>query len=532
MVQRDMSRFQRWMSMALWIGLCPGLGAAGAQALGDEPCPPAAVAASTSGATVLGDGTPGSVMTAEIQAALDLGGPIVFDVGAAPVTIVLDSELVVTRGSVLDGGGLVTLDGGGAHRVLLITNPMNLTYSVTLQHLGIRNGATPSESGAGINKPTGGPWQAVSLSLVDCWFDDNVAVATAQDGGGGALYAVGMDRVAVAGSTFTNNRGSNGGALYSLGSRVVEITGSTFTGNRATGTNGNPGSGGNGGAIGIDGAERTVSLCEVRIEDSQVNAFGAGFFSVMYDDLSSTTFERVTFENNVNPLDTFGFAGGAYLQGGPFAIRDTSFLANAARGVGALFLGPGASGEIVNSTFHGNVARTSLAGGLAIDDSVQVSIVNSTIAENQAPCDVCFAAGISNGAANGITLKNTLLADNVGGNELNPWNIRFPVADGGGNMQFPRFRPNGQEDTAATPTVLWCNPMLEAPARNGGPTKTMALPAASPAVDGGVATGAPSTDQRGFPRDTMIDIGAFERTAVFVDGFESGDTGGWSSAIP
>lgn len=500
-------------------------------AAGGPVCTPAAVTATTAGATILGNGTPGSVSTADIQAALDLGGPILFDVGAAPVTIQLDAELVVTQQSVLDGGGLVTLDGNG-HRVVLITNPMNLTYTVTLQNLGIRGGTTPTESGAGIYKPTGGPWQAVSLDVVGCRFEDNVAIATAQDGGGGAIYAVGMDRVAIADSTFVNNRGSNGGAVYSLGSKTVAITGSDFTASRATGTNGNPGSGGNGGAIGIDGGERTVTLCDVRIEDGLANAFGAGFFTVMYDTLSLTRFDGVTFENNVNPLDDFGFAGGAYLQGGPFSIHHSSFLNNAARGVGALFLGPGASGEIVNSTFQGNVARASLAGGLAIDDTVQVAITNSTIAENQAPCDVCFAAGISNSAANGITLKNTVLADNVGGNEFNPWNIRFPVTDGGGNMQFPRFRPNGQEDPAATPTVIWQDPMLQAPAMNGGPTATMALPGSSPAVDAGVSAGAPIIDQRRFPRDAQIDIGAFEITALFTDGFESGNTTAWSSTTP
>ncbi|MEM9557661.1 MAG: choice-of-anchor Q domain-containing protein [Acidobacteriota bacterium] len=495
---------------------------------GDAGCVPAAVPASTTGATVLGNGTPGSVTTAQIQAALNAGGPIVFDLGPNPVTIALDAELVATRAAVLDGGGLVTLDGGGARRVLRIDNPSNLTYTLTLQHLGIRGGATPGGSGAGVYKPSGGPWQAVSLDVVGCWFEDNIAITTAQDDGGGALYAVGMDRVAIDGSSFIGNRGSNGGAVYSLGSKTLEITGSVFDDNRATGTDGNPGNGGNGGALGVDGAERTVRLCDVRIENSRANAFGAGFFSVMYDAASLTRFEAVTFAGNVNPSDTFGFAGGAYLQGGPFEIERSSFVGNAARGVGALFLGPGASGTIVNSTFQGNIARASLAGGLSIDSSVTVSIVNSTIVENEAPCDVCFAAGISNSAGNGITLQNTILADNVGGNVFNPWNIRHPVADGGGNLQFPRERPNGQQEPAATPTVLWLDPQLDPPAMNGGPTPTMALPATSPAVDAGVSAGAPPIDQRGVARDALVDIGAYELGVLFADGFETGDLTAWS----
>ena len=54
------------------------------------------------------------------------------------------------------------------------------------------------------------------------------------------------------------------------------------------------------------------------------------------------------------------------------------------------------------------------------------------------------------------------------------------------------------------------NPKLAALANNGGPTKTMALPKGSPAIDAGVTAGAPATDQRGKPRDAKPDVGAYE----------------------
>jgi hypothetical protein len=49
-------------------------------------------------------------------------------------------------------------------------------------------------------------------------------------------------------------------------------------------------------------------------------------------------------------------------------------------------------------------------------------------------------------------------------------------------------------------------------ADNGGPTRTIALLAGSPAIDAGDITAAPFTDQRGFPRPagSAPDIGAFE----------------------
>ncbi len=57
------------------------------------------------GPTLLGNGTPGSVTTAAIQAALNAGGPIRFNVGAAPTTITLTATLVINRAVVLDGAG-------------------------------------------------------------------------------------------------------------------------------------------------------------------------------------------------------------------------------------------------------------------------------------------------------------------------------------------------------------------------------------------------------------------------------------------
>ena len=502
--------------------------AAGSVPLPD--CPPAATAVALVAPTVLGNGTPGSVTTAAIQAALDAGGHITFDVGPGPVTLELDAELVVSRETVLDGAGAVTLSGGDTHRVLLITNPANAVYTLTLQNLGIAHGATPGASGAGVYKPSGGPWQAVSLVAVNCDFTDNVAIAVEQDGGGGAIYAIGMDEVIVQGSTFTGNSGSNGGAIYSLGSRVLTVVDSVFESNSATGDDGNPGNGGNGGAIGVDGAERQVSLCGVDLIDNRGNAFGVGFFSVMYDTVSSTTFNACRFDHNVNPTAT-EFAGGAYIQGGPFAIYNTTFAFNEAESTGALFLGPGATGEIVNSTFHGNLARTGLAGGLFISTDEAVEITHTTIEGNLAPGPVAFAAGIQVAAVNAVTLTNSLLVDNIGGNEFNPWNIRNAVGDGGGNLQWPQQRPNGQAEQPATATVVWADPLLEALGGYGGPTPTMPLGSSSPALEAGVVLGAPAADQRGFPRTPVPDPGAFEGTRgdLFSDGFESGNTSAWSS---
>ena len=106
---------------------------------------------------VLGNGTPGSVTTAMIQNALDAGGAIRIDAGSG--TIAVDATLVVTRDAILDLGG-ATLSGSHTRRVVEVRNPSNLTYTFVLQHGAIVAGSTPAESGAGLYKATGGPWQS------------------------------------------------------------------------------------------------------------------------------------------------------------------------------------------------------------------------------------------------------------------------------------------------------------------------------------------------------------------------------------
>lgn len=229
--------------------------------------------------TVLGDGTPGSVTPAQIQAALDGGGHVRFDVGPAPATIDVTSELIVTRAAVLDGGGTVTLSGRGLNRVLRVRGALiaSQAYLFGLQNITIADGATPTDDGAGLLAGVDGDWRAVDVRVVNVTFRNNVAIEAAQDGGGGAIYAVGARALLIAGSTFEGNRGSNGGAVYSLGTPTVTILGSLFRDNTATGTGGNPGNGGNAGAIGVDGGQRTVTICRTRLTlRNVVLAFNTG----------------------------------------------------------------------------------------------------------------------------------------------------------------------------------------------------------------------------------------------------------------
>lgn len=506
-----------WPTCLIAIGL---LAASGGRAQSTFDCT-APSAPGTSGAVVLGNGTPGSVTTAMIQQALDAGGAIRINAGVG--TIIVDATLAVTRDAILDLGG-ATLDGANARRVIEVSNPSNATYTFVLQHGAITGGSTPSGSGAALYKATGGPWQAVTIRIFQVDFSGNHAIATAQDDGGGAIYVVGAAELDVVDATFASNSGANGGALYSLGSKAVNLYDTAFTGNSATGTGGNPGNGGNGGAIGVDGDARFVNLCRVKLGGNVSNAFGGGLFTVTYSDASFTRIEDSTLEGNVSNA-TDALAGGAYIQGSPLIVSGSTFKDNQAAGYAGLALfgyGGVLEGTIVNSTFVGNTARTGLGGAMSIAAATSLTLENVTIARNTAPCDVCFAAGIANDSGDALTLSNVIFEDNVGGNIYNPWAMLHPAANGAANLQWPQSRGSGQVETAAAPGTTFAAAGLSDPADNGGPTETMAIAPGSPAIDAGTSTGALPVDQRGLPRVGAVDIGAYEfqGDAIFANCFE------------
>ena len=489
------------------------------------PAPPAILAPA-----VLGDGSAGSITTAALQNALQNSSAVRLNIGAA--TLTLTQELVIDHGVTLDANG-ATLSGGGSVRVLHVSNPNNLVYTFTLLNATIANGATPSASGAGLWKPSVNEvWQAVTIRIFNTHFVNNVAIAGAQDDGGGGIYVVGAKELTIVGASFDNNHGANGGALYSLGSKLVNLFDTQLTGNTATGTGGNPGNGGNGGAIGVDGDDRNVNLCRVRVIGNQANAYGAGFFTTSYTTDSFTRIQDSTFENN-HSIATNKLVGGAYLQGTSFSVRGSTFRGNQAGGYAGLALfdhttTTGApvhtTGDITNCTFVGNQALNGLGGAMAIQATGTVALQNLTIANNSASCGgVCFAGGIANDAASPITMRNTIFFNNVGDNAFNPWAMLHPVS-GSNNLQWPQVRPGsfGQLENPVTSDTVFADALLAAPADNGGRTQTMALASSSPAIDAGTASGALLVDQRGFPRWHGVDIGAFEFVdAIFADGFEA-----------
>jgi hypothetical protein len=462
---------------------------------------------------LLGDGTPGGVTEAQLQSALDAGGVIAFDTGGLPATLHLTSRLHVPpfTAVVLDGGSLVTLDGGEVSGIL----EKGYLSEVTVQRLRF-TGARSAESGAAIDTID---WDG-RLTVIDCEFENCRTTDAGPDVGGGAIRALGQRHFQLSGCRFVDCAASNGGALNSLGSRLT-ILDSSFENCTAFGTGGgadqgSSGQGGIGGAIYIDGVDQNSDESTLRIDgcsfiSSRANDHGGAVFAYLRAGTQSTAlFNACDFHGNavIDPAAAVGVGGAIYIQNGDVTVASCAFTENEAVGNGgAIWMIPDQVSRIANSTFHANQAG--VVGGAIDIGRGTVYLSSLTIAANHAGL---FGGGIRTCPAPDVWIKNTILLDNTGTDPWNGHNVSHELRDGGGNMQWPvRRAVGGEDDTKATPSIIFDDPMLGLPAWNGGPTPTMGFGSGSSAADAGTNRDCSRRDQRGYDRVDSCDIGAFEK---------------------
>jgi fibronectin type 3 domain-containing protein len=286
---------------------------------------PISVVKTAGNTNVVGDGTPASCTESAFEEAITAGGIVTFNCGSAPYRLVLSSTKSITKDTVIDGGNLVTLDGGGQVRQLLLNNGNfdAITPTLTLQNVTLANGHGTDNAGTGA--PTGGGAiyrYGGTLNVINSQFINNVGPATGQDSAGGAIYSVGVGTTTIVGSTFNGNQSSDGGALGNLGASI-NLVNDTITGNQATGSGGNPGNGGNGGGVYMDGAHITIKMCGTHVDTNKGNAYGGGFFFVDDATAGTAAIDQSSFNGN-----SAAFAGGLYLQGATGTLTNSSVINN------------------------------------------------------------------------------------------------------------------------------------------------------------------------------------------------------------
>ncbi len=283
--------------------------------------------------TVIGNGSPESCTSDAFVAAVALGGVITFDCGPDPVIITLDRTAKVFNDQnpdiVIDGGGKVSLSGGGRVRILYqnTCDPDQVWTTshcndqdhprLTVQNLTFVDGnAKSEEDGGGAIFVRGGRFKVVNSR-----FFRNVCQDVGPDVGGGAIRVFDQYQgrpVYVVNSTFggegLGNVCSNGGALSSIGVSYTVIN-SALTYNAAIGNGANPQrsgtpGGGSGGAIYNDGNTFTLTVCGTHIADNTANEGGGAIFFVSNDRTGTLVIEDSVLENNPSDgFETQGYPG-------------------------------------------------------------------------------------------------------------------------------------------------------------------------------------------------------------------------------
>jgi hypothetical protein len=300
---------------------------------GHSAVPPAGRKLNTEHPThVIGNGQPASCTSAAVVRAVSAGGIITFNCGPEPVTIVMKATASVSKTQplvVLDGGGLVTLSGGGKRRILYsdtcaghwsTDDCVNQPYpQIVVQNITFEDGYDASRQATNCKTNTPNCWyggvdgggaiyvEGGQFKAVNSRFVDNRCYAYGPDLGGGAIRALAQYQnrpIYISHDTFIGGRCSNGGALSSISVRW-DIFDSQFVGNKAIGWGANPATpgapgGGSGGAIYLDGQDDSVLIAGTVMSDNTAREGGGAVFDVVDSGWGTLTFRQSQLLNNTS----------------------------------------------------------------------------------------------------------------------------------------------------------------------------------------------------------------------------------------
>jgi hypothetical protein len=449
------------------------------------------------------------------------GGPFTFDCDG-PTTVSARNTIVIGKDSILDGEGLLTVEGNGSDEIFSVWSTSQL------HNMKITGGAR-------------GVGNAVDLKVVNCTISNNGGV----DRGAG-IYNTG--NLTVEYSAVTGNRSTWGGGIANWGGTAT-INSSMVADNEAS-------YGGWGGGIDNQG---TLTINDSTISGNSADGVsGAGI---------SNSGTLVVNDSTISDNTQLNYPGGGGIHNqGDFDRRGVATLTNTVISGNAASSGGGISNRGVMTLVDCTVSENeAVERGAGISNGGTMTVVGSTIARNVAvgasepgPDFEPFpgnGGGFYNGGS--LTLLNSTVSGNVavdggGAAVLNDgtlemasctlsgnsgfWNdgisggtmrVRNTIVDGtcrnvdanseGGNIESPGdtcgFGPSDQRGVSANELNLG------ALANNGGPTDTHALKAGSLAIDA-VPEGACvdlqgqplEADQRGTerPQGPVCDVGSFE----------------------
>jgi hypothetical protein len=224
------------------------------------------------------------------------GGPHTFNC-ATPTTVVTTAEIVINNDVVLDGGGNLTVQGNGAHRVFSVATGV----SAGLMNLVVTGGSTSDVGGGILN--------AGALSLTDVAISGN----TAANIGGGISNQPGASatlvRAVVEGNNVTN--GSGGGIG---GTGTITLTDTIVRGNQVRW---------HGGGVFHNGS---MALANSTVSGNTAT-YGGGLFT--YPPGSLTLINSTVSGNSATDA-----GGGGIVNEGTMTLVSTTIAANSAAQIG------------------------------------------------------------------------------------------------------------------------------------------------------------------------------------------------------
>jgi hypothetical protein len=438
------------------------------------------------------DAGAGSLRQAVVDASP--GETVVLPAGIYTLT---SGELAVAKSVTISGHAMAdtTIRAGGAFRVLHTSGAAN---TVMVSGLTLRDGHVVSsiaEGGGVLN-------QGAALTLSDVAVTNNRADSDGVPGGPGSIAygggilndsgALTLLHTQVTGNTATASGGdgippngnggpgsiAEGGGLMS--SAALTILDTTFSGNAATATGGNGAGTGNGGPGSI--------------------AYAGGVLIAPGALMASVTASSIT--GNV------GDASG----GAPGPAGGTAGAGGVAQGGGVKATVSSSAVTFGNVTVTANIARSSSTGTVqgggvfaAASGAGKIRLTNATLSANSASGPAGATGGNLQPSAS-VELRDTILAAGIA--MAGAQNCSATTTSLGHNLEDTTPSQCG---LVATGDHVGTNPLLAPLQANGGPTSTMALLGASPAIDAG-DTSCLGSDQRGVvrPQGAACDIGAYE----------------------
>jgi len=408
-------------------------------------------------------------------------------------------DLDIAKSVIIAGvepGATIQAGTGFNDRILHIYTDATATVNVTLQGVTIKGGTSPFNGIEIGTDSSGNPWAiriqgggvatgigAVAYNTTTTGQDTSGSGGAGESGGGesGPTYLL-----SITNSSIQDNQAGDGGGLYN--SATLNISNSRLSGNIASA---------NGGGLYNDAA---MTMLNTTLDSNQAEGGGGLFETGSHDSLIVGS----TLSRN------------QAVGGGGISSRSTVNL------------------TVADSTVSGNKAQDT-GGGIYTNGPIKlyfVTVADNTVSGETSETETgedtssdtssgLGGAGVNTFGSGSVLLSNTLLTNNLAGTTLANCGAsggasEINIIDNGYNLDS-----GNSCQLSAGGDLSMVDPRIGLLGNNGGLTETHALLSGSPAIDGGrspevtlsvmgTSFDPSSLDQRGLPRSSVPDIGAYE----------------------